>query len=276
MEEIQKESGYINVGKAAIYYEHSGSGTPFIMIHAGVADSRQWNNEFIHFSEDYQAVRYDMRGYGKSEPVDSAFSHLGDLNALIDALPIDPPFILMGCSIGGGMSMDFALANPEKVMALIMVGSSPSWLELDIEDPDKISEAVKAYEEGNLDLAAELETQIWFDGMDRTPDQVNIQMRTLAYEMNRTAIGHEVKQLGRRLPDTDKPAFNRLDEIKIPLLIIVGSQDLPYFHAAADYMTERIDSAQTRKIDNAAHLSNMDQPDQFQAIVSRFLDEINP
>lgn len=276
MEEIQKESGFLKIGKAEIYYERSGSGTPLIMIHAGVADSRQWNNEFLKFSENFQTIRYDMRGYGKSEPVDSAFSYLGDLAALIDALPIDPPFILMGCSMGGGISMDYALAYPEKVMALIMVGSGPSWLELDVKDPDKISEAVKAYEDGNLDLVAELETQIWFDGMDRTPDQVNMKMRQLVYEMNRTAIGHEVKQLGQRQPDTDKPAFNRLDEINIPLLIIVGSQDLPYFLAAADYMTERIDTAQIQIINDAAHLSNMDQPDQFQGIVSEFLDEIIP
>ena len=49
------------------------------MIHAGVADSRQWNNEFSYFSKDYQVFRYDMRGYGKSEPVDEEFNHMDDL-----------------------------------------------------------------------------------------------------------------------------------------------------------------------------------------------------
>ena len=273
MKDFQDRSGFLNIGKANIYYEYSGSGSPLIMIHAGVADSRQWNNEFLHFSDNFQTIRYDMRGYGKSEPVDSTFSHLGDLTALVDALDIDPPFILMGCSMGGGFALDYALANPGQVKALIMVGSGPSGLELDVEEPEIFSEAVKAFEAGDLDRVTELETQIWFDGMDRTPDQVDQDMRQLAYEMNRIAIGHEVKELGTRQENADKPAFNRLDEIDFPVLIIVGSQDIPYMHATADYMTERINSAQKIIIENAAHLPNMDHPEQFQKVVSQFLDD---
>ena len=50
------QSGFATVEKAKIYYETAGSGTPFVMIHAGVADSRQWNNEFAFFTKDYQAM----------------------------------------------------------------------------------------------------------------------------------------------------------------------------------------------------------------------------
>lgn len=273
MQKRQRESGFVNINKAQIYYELAGTGLPFIMIHAGVADNRQWNNEFHHFSKDFKAARYDMRGYGKSEPVEGTFNHLGDLSALVDALELDPPYILMGCSMGGGFAMDYALTNSDQVKALIMVGSGPSGLELDVEKPEKFSEAVKAFEAGDLDRVAELETQIWFDGMDRAPDQVDQDMRQLAYNMNRIALGHEVKELGTRQERTDKLAFKRLDEIDFPVLIIVGSQDIPYMHAAADYMTERVDSARKIILKNAAHLPNMDQPEQFQRIVSQFLED---
>lgn len=275
MDMKQTNSGYISAEVARIYYEQKGTGIPLIMIHAGVADSRQWNNEFQLFSQEFQAVRYDMRGYGKSNPVDGVFSHLGDLNSLIEALEIDPPYILMGCSMGGGLALDYALANPEKVEALIMVGSGPSGLELDVGEPEKFSDVEKAFENGDLDLAAEIETQIWFVGIDRAPDKVDPRMRQLAYDMNRTAIGHEVKQLGKRQVDTDYPAFERLDEINTPLLIIVGAQDIPYMHAAADYMMNKLDSAQKIIIDNAAHLPNMDQPQQFFQIVSQFLADLS-
>ncbi len=171
------------------------------------------------------------------------------------------------------MALDYALANPEKVKALIMVGSAPSGLELDVEEPEKFSDAVMAYEEGDLDLVAEIETQIWFDGSDRNPEQVDQKMRMLAYEMNRTALGHEVKQLGQRHADTDKPAFNRLDELNIPVLIIVGAQDIPYMAAAAEYMADSIESARKIIIKDAAHLPNMDQPEHFQKIVSQFLND---
>jgi len=275
VDENQKKTGYISSEKARIYYEQNGTGISLIMIHAGVADSRQWNNEFQRFSQDFQAVRYDIRGYGKSNPVDGVFTHLGDLTTLIEALEINPPYILMGCSMGGGLAMDYALANPEKVAALIMVGSGPSGLVLDVEEPEIFSDAAKAFEDGDLDLLAEIETQIWFVGMDRTRDQVDPKMHQLAFDMNRTAIGHEVKQLGQRQADTDKPAYERLEEINSPLLIIVGSQDIPYMHAAANYMMEIVDSAQKIIIQNAAHLPNMDQPEQFFRIVSRFLADLS-
>jgi len=269
------QSGFATVEKAKIYYETAGSGTPFVMIHAGVADSRQWNNEFALFVRDYQVIRYDMRGYGKSEPVDGEFSHMGDLISVLETLNVNEPMILMGCSMGGGLAMDFALTHPSKVKALIMVGSGPSGLELDVPTPDKFSEAEKAYEAGDLDLVAELETQIWFDGMGRTPEQVNPAMRKLAYDMNRKALGYEAKELGKRLPNTETMAFDRLGSLNIPVLVIVGAHDVPYIRAAADYMNDKIPNVQKVQIADAAHLPNMDHPDKFQEFVENFLKSLS-
>lgn len=268
----QAKSGFVDHGNVRLYYETAGQDVPFVMIHAGVADSRQWNNEFEFFARNYQVVRYDMRGYGKSEPVEGEFNHLDDLIAVLNALEIREPVILMGCSMGGGLAMDFALTHPSRVKALIMVGSGPSGLELDVPSPAKFAEAEKAFEAGDLDLVAEIETQIWFDGAGRRPEQVNQEMRKLLYEMNRQALAHEVKQLGKRLPNAQTPAFDRLGELKIPALIIVGAHDTPYILAAADYMAERIPSAQKAVIEDAAHLPNMDHPEEFQTVVTNFLD----
>ena len=267
----QIKSGFANIDNAKIYYETAGKGIPLVMIHAGVADSRQWNNEFTDFAQSYQVIRYDMRGYGKSEPVDGEFSHMSDLVSLLDALEIHGPLVMMGCSMGGGLAMDFALTHPSRAKALIMVDAGPSGLELGVATPSKFADAEKAFEAGNLELVAEIETQIWFDGMDRTPKQVNQAMRKLLYEMDRIALSHEVKQLGKRLSNTQTPAFDRLADLDIPVLVIVGAHDTPYMLAAADYMTEKIQSARKVIIEDAAHLPNMDQPHEFQGIVKDFL-----
>lgn len=269
---LQTKSGFVNIDYAQLYYETAGNGVPFVMIHAGVADSRQWNNEFAFFAQNYQVLRYDMRGYGKSEPVDGEFSHMGDLVSILNALGLKVPIVIMGCSMGGGLAMDFALTHPSRVKALIMVGSGPSGLELDVQTPAKFAEAEKAYDAGDLDLVAELETQIWFDGTDRTPQQINQAMRKLAYEMNRKALDYEARGLGKRLPNTEIPAFDRLGDLKIPVLIIVGAQDTPYILAAADYMVERIPSAEKVIIEDAAHLPNMDHSGEFQTHVAYFLE----
>jgi pimeloyl-ACP methyl ester carboxylesterase len=271
----QTKSGFVNIDNAKIYYESAGKGTPLVMIHAGVADSRQWNNEFAVFSQSNQAIRYDMRGYGKSEPVDGEFSHMNDLISLLDALGIHEPLVIMGCSMGGGLAMDFALTHPSRVKALIMVDAGPGGLELDVAAPSKFADAEKAFEAGNLDSVAEIETQIWFDGMGRTPEQVNQAMRKLLFEMDRLVLSHEVKQLGKRVPNTQTPASEHLQDLNIPVLIIIGVHDTPYMLAAADYMAEKIRHAQKVVIEDAAHLPNMDHPHKFQAIVGEFLKKFS-
>jgi pimeloyl-ACP methyl ester carboxylesterase len=167
----QTISGFAQIDHAQIYYETAGEGQPLIMIHAGVADSRQWNDAFRHLAKRLQVVRYDMRGYGKSVPIDGEFRHIGDLIALLAHLELHQPLVIMGCSMGGGLAMNFALTHPSSVQALIMVDSGPSGLELDVETPAKFAEAEQAYTAGDLDRVAELETQIWFDGMISAPSR---------------------------------------------------------------------------------------------------------
>ena len=264
-------SGFADINGASIYYEAAGQGQPFIMIHAGVADSRQWNNEFARFADAYRVVRYDLRGFGKSEPVDGEFSYLSDLHALLAHLGIADPVILMGCSMGGSLAMDYALAHPSRVKTLIMVDSGPSGLEMDVPPHPKAEAAEAAYNEGDLDRVAELETRIWFDGMGRTAQDVDPDMRALAYEMNRLGLAHDAKHRGKRLPDATTPASDRLETLSIPVLIIVGEHDIPYIQAAADHMAARIPLARKAVIADAAHLPNMDHPDAFQSIVREFL-----
>jgi pimeloyl-ACP methyl ester carboxylesterase len=158
----------VNVDHAQIYCEIAGKGTTLVMIHAAVADCRQWNNEFAYFANNYQVLRYDTRGHGKSEPVEGEYSELRDLQAVLDTLTPRGPLVLMGCSRGGGLALDLTLEHPDRVKALIMVSSGPGGLDLGIEESPKNAEAEKAWKAGDVDLTAELETQIWFDGTGRS------------------------------------------------------------------------------------------------------------
>ena len=97
-------------------------------------------------------------------------------------------------------------------------------------------------------------------------------MRELVYEMNRNGLMHDAKRLGKRLPDTKTPAVERLEELNLPMLIIVGAYDTPYLLAAATYMVDKIPTAQKVIIKDAAHLPNLDHPIEFQNIVAKFLD----
>jgi len=104
----QIQTGYAEINNARLYYELAGRGRPFVMIHAGIADCRMWEEEFAHFAKSHRVLRFDMRGYGKSLPVAGEFNIQDDLRALLAFLDIGAPVILMGCSIGAGLAIDYA------------------------------------------------------------------------------------------------------------------------------------------------------------------------
>ncbi len=261
-----------HINGASLHYETAGRGQPLVMLHAGVADSRQWNNEFRTFAARHRVIRYDMRGYGRSEPVAGEFTHLADFIALLDHLEVERPIIAMGCSMGGGIAMDYALEHPGDVAALIMVASGPGGLALDVPAPAKFADVEAAMAAGDLDLVCEIETQIWFDGIGRTATQVDPTMRRLAYTMNHTALAHQKAGLGTRLRDASIAAAARLADVRIPVLIIVGEHDIPYIHAAGQHMAKHLADATKVELDDAAHLPNMDHPEAFQRIVTDFIE----
>ena len=270
---MKSGSGYAEINGARLYYEIAGGGAAFVMIHAGIADCRMWDHEFTAFADSHQVLRFDMRGYGKSLPAAGEFNLQDDLTALLERLEIPAPAILMGCSMGGGLAIDYALEQPAKASALILVGSGPPGLELDVAGPDALfAQSEEAFQAGDLDRVAELDMQIWFDGTGRKGEDVDALARQKAYEMARLVTEHEHKDIGKHVPKPlDKPAAERLSELRMPVLVVVGENDLPYLRLAADYMVEHLPNARQVVMPNAGHLPNMEHPELFRARVTEFL-----
>lgn len=270
------KTDYIEVNGARLYYEMAGSGTAFIMIHAGIADCRMWDNEFDTFASKYQVLRYDMRGCGRSLPVKGEFNLHDDLTALLEMLEIPAPAILMGCSMGGGLAIDYALEKPEQVSSLILVGSGPPGLELDVAGPEALfAQSEAAFLARDLDRVAELDMQIWFDGMGRQTEDVDAIARQKAFDMARLVAEHELTGIGEHVRKPwDSQAVERLHELTMPVLIVTGENDIPFLRLAADYLVQRLPKASQILIPNAAHLPNMEHPEMFGAAVQGFLDGI--
>ncbi|MCY3834263.1 MAG: alpha/beta hydrolase [Chloroflexi bacterium] len=269
-------SGYAAINGARLYYELAGSGAPLVMIHAGIADCRMWDGEFAAFAASHQALRFDMRGYGRSLPVEGEFNLQDDLSALLQSLNIAAPLNLMGCSMGAGLAIDFALAQPAMAASLILVGGSPQGLELDAAGPDDLfAESEAAFEAGDLERVAELDMQIWFDGWVRARQDVDPSARRKAFEMAKLVTEHEHKGIGRhKRKAATKSAADSLEQLTMPALIIVGENDLPFLRLAADYMVQKMPQTAKVLIPNAGHLPNMEHPAVFQDAVRQFLARV--
>jgi 3-oxoadipate enol-lactonase len=145
-----------------LYWEEAGEGPPVVLIHAGLWDRRIWDGQMEPFAAAHRVVRYDLRGFGRSSPLERPFSARRDLADLLDVLRIERT-ALVGCSIGGGLAVDFALEFPTRVSALVAVcaGASGDPTEDDEATMRALEEAEALAAAGEAERALELELRVW-------------------------------------------------------------------------------------------------------------------
>jgi pimeloyl-ACP methyl ester carboxylesterase len=117
-------NGFALVDGARLYYEVAGAGEPVVFIHGFSLDTRMWDDQFAAFARRYQAIRYDVRGFGRSGPATSEpYSSVDDLKALLGHLGYASAHVV-GLSMGGGIATAFAAVYPEATRSLSAVDAS--------------------------------------------------------------------------------------------------------------------------------------------------------
>jgi len=283
VKQMQAQSGFAEVNKTKIYYEIKGEGHSLFLIHGGLTDRRMWDYEFNILAKEYKIIRYDQRGYGKSEIPKEKFSYIEDLYHLLKFLDIDKTYILGG-SGGGTTAIDFTIAHPDMVDALISVSSGPYGYPaadaiITAQKAEIYKNAVKinaqqaernkAAEEEGLDKAIELTMKLpWFIPAENDA-AITKKLRTMVKDNceNKWKLNHL-----HIWPSP--PAIQRLSEIKIPTLVVVGDRDELVMLDMADVLATKIAGAKKEIIQNAAHHPNIEKPDEFNRIIADFLNNL--
>jgi pimeloyl-ACP methyl ester carboxylesterase len=264
-------TGYAAINGGNLYYEVAGQGETLVLLHAGFVDSRMWDDQWPEFAQTYGVIRFDMRGYGKSDPARGPLTRRDDLLRLLNHLNVTRAHLL-GCSIGGEIAIDFTLEHPQMVSSLITVSAAPGSFEMQGEPPPHLMEMIGAVQQGDLARASDLQIRIWVDGPFRQPEQVDALVRQRAAEMNRIPVQQGTWAIDMQPANPlHPPAANRLHEIHVPTLIIAGALDHPEILRAADVMTAEIKGARKVIIPDAAHVPNMERPVEFNRTVLDFL-----
>jgi pimeloyl-ACP methyl ester carboxylesterase len=266
-------TGYADIGNGKLYYEMEGEGETLVLRHAGFVDSRMWDGQWDSFTQQYRVLRFDMRGFGKSDPATGPVSRRHDMYCLLRKLGIKRANLL-GCSMGGEMAIDFTLEHPEMVLSLVIVSGTPGGFEMQGEPPTQIMEMLQAIEMDDLELVSELQISLWVDGIYRNMRQVDPHVRLLAAEMNRIAVknGTWAKADSRPLNPLNPTAVGRLAEINVPVLVIAGSLDHPEVLRGADLLANGVRGAKKVILSDTAHMPNMEKPAEFNRIVLDFLN----
>ena len=255
---------------SGLYYEIAGEGQPLVLIHGGLVDSGLWDDQFEVFAGQFRTLRYDVRGYGKSKSPTAYYSNYGDLRDLLDFLGVARADVL-GLSMGGSIAIDFTLAYPNRVAALIPVAAGLSGYRATASTALR-DELNAAYERGDKERAVELSLQMWTDGPHRTPDQVDPDVRERLRAM--TVHTFDLPDVEPWLQALEPPAVGRLAEIKAPTLFVVGDQDVEDILKIGDLIIANVPGARRAVIPGTAHHLNMEQPAEFNRIVLDFLNSL--
>ena len=269
---MEIHSGFAEINGARLYYEDAGQGFPIVMVHAGIADHRMWDDQFPVFAQQYRVIRYDNRGYGKSRMVPGPYSLRDDLLKLLQFLGVEQA-VVMGCSMGGETVIDFTLEHPDKAAALITVGSGMSGFPYEGDPPPWVMELGTAIQNGDSPMAAEYAARIWVDTPSRTSDQIDPALRAKVIAMSAIAFS-TLPGMGEPIPLTP-PAYQRLEEVNLPVLAIAGDLDDPSIMDIADLLASAAPRAKKVVMTGTAHLPNMERPDEFNLVVLSFLKSLN-
>jgi 3-oxoadipate enol-lactonase len=259
----------VTIHGARIHYERAGEGFPVVFLHAGVADRRMWEPQVAVFAEHFDVITPDQRGFGHSELPPVRWSPVDDLLGLIDQLH-EKPAHLVGCSLGAALAIDFALRHAERISKLVLVGPGIGGAEFGARYPQLWSEVDAADRAGDMDAVNRAEMHLWLDGR-RPRGHVKQPLRDLFLEMNGGNFESDFKSAPR--DELDPPAAERLHEITAPTLVVVGDADLPPVFDAVELLMEKVPHARKAVISDAAHLPNLEHPDEFNRLVLDFLLE---
>jgi pimeloyl-ACP methyl ester carboxylesterase len=240
-----------------LHYEvHGDQGPVVLLTHGYSATSQMWSGQVEAIARDHRLITWDMRGHGQSDSPDdpalySEAHTVADMVALLDEVGA-PKAIVGGLSLGGYMSLAFNRVHPDRVAALLIIDTGPGY---------KNDEARAGWNKTSLRTAERYETE-------------GLGLLSAGSAERRTAKHTSAKGLALAargmLTQRDAGVITSLPDIRVPSIVIVGSEDTPFL-AASDYMAAKIPGAKKAVIEGAGHAANIDRPEAFNAALTEFL-----
>jgi pimeloyl-ACP methyl ester carboxylesterase len=252
------------VPRVLLPHDEAGSGSPVVLLHAGIADRTMWSDHLGPLAEaGYRAIAIDLPGFGEA-PLPAEQAPWRDVLVTLDVLGAKSA-MLVGNSFGGAVALRVALTAPKRVAGLALV-SAPA----PVEEPSPELEAAweaeeAALEAGDMEAAIEAVVDAWL-----LPD-APAALRERVADMQRRAFA---QQLGAdEVPEADDPLEanpDALADLELPALVLTGEHDMPDFHSGAHLLAGQL-RTQHVVIPGARHLAPLEEPEAFREHLLGFL-----
>jgi pimeloyl-ACP methyl ester carboxylesterase len=254
----------ININGKYLFVKTMGNGVPMFFLHSSLLTSEMWDSQMEYFSKKYLTITYDFCGHGKSELPKGSYSDYDDFKAIIDKMKLSK-IILIGCSYGGGVALDFTLKYPEYVSKLILV-----------------SPAVNGY---NYPLRLTLESIRNFRNVQKYGIEKSAEL-FMGNKYWRYFVPEKNKEIFKKLFIGNgnfyngkynkkyilKPvAIKRLTEINTDVLLIMGDNDSKFNKNVAKKLIDKIKNIKYCEIKECGHLPNIEKNEEVNKLIEEYL-----
>ena len=250
---------FAELNGAKLYFEECGtSPRTVVLVHDGVLDSAVWDDVWPEFCKHFHTIRYDRRGYGRSPAATAWHLAAEDLAALLRYLKVSHA-VIIGSSHGGEISINFTLDHPEIAQQLVLVGAVVGGMPYSQHFLERGDALGKPLEKGDVQgaiAAAAGDKYLIAPGNDAAKKRMADLLAASPQDMTHPELEY-----------APKPALPRLQEVRIPTLLLVGDADIPDVHAHAGAIEAGIPRAHRMVIKDVGHLMYLEKPAEFSRLV---------
>jgi 3-oxoadipate enol-lactonase len=264
---LEEKKIYVNDLQVSYLEEGSPTGFPLIFIHGFPFNKWMWKKQLLSIKESYRLIAYDVRGHGETEAGSPAFSvsQFGDdLICLMDELHIEKA-IVAGLSMGGYIALNAILKNPDRFTGLLLCdtqcGADTA------EGKEKRKKTIDFIKRNGLTVYAQESLKNLFApaSLERKMDEVLFIEETIL-KSKPESICLTLQALADR-----KETCTSLSKLNVPVAILVGLEDKVTPPEIAEKMHQSITGSTFHIIEEAGHLSNLENPEMFNEQILKFL-----
>jgi pimeloyl-ACP methyl ester carboxylesterase len=262
----------IRVNNLSISYLDEGPmGAPtIIFLHGFPFNKSMWDTQIETFKDQFRVIAYDIRGHGDSEAGTENFSiekFTDDLLALMHALEIEKP-ILCGLSMGGYIVLNAVVRYPKLFSAIVLCDTQ--CMADNTETRGKRMEAIHSINTEGVEKYTEGSIKNLFAPQSFSEKKQEIAaIRAMMLQTSKQSLSYTLFALSER-----KGTCSKLQDIEIPVLILVGKEDKITPPSVSILMHEKIQGSLLKIIENAGHLSNLENPQEFNTQLDRFVQQV--
>jgi 3-oxoadipate enol-lactonase len=251
-------------------YDDVGIGPAVVLIHGYPFNRSLWTEQTEALTSRFRVVTPDLRGFGESDASEgpATMDRLAqDVATLMDQLGIEQA-VIGGLSMGGYVALAFVKQFPSRVKALVLADTRA---QADTEEGKQTrhQQAEKALSEGMAGLAdAMLPKLLTPDTVSKRPEVVK-RVRDMMLKTKPQGAASALLGMAER---DDHSEF--ISAIRVPTMILVGREDAITPVADSEKMRSKIATSHLVVLENAGHVSNLEQTEQFNFALLKFLERV--